>query len=121
MSSGISRLDASGLTRDGELTSQSHLLAPAAGTVDEGGYQYANSQYGNSTLNDRATDANHTMVQQVPQDPAQPSFGHLWRDADGDYSSDDDEENQKEEDEKILNKVRVVVRVRPLIQGESNM
>ena len=41
-------------------------------------------------------------------------YAHLWRDPDGDYSSDENDETGE-----ILNKVRVVVRVRPLIQGES--
>lgn len=43
-------------------------------------------------------------------------YAHLWRDADGDYSSDEETEA---ESEAMLNKVRVVVRVRPLIKGES--
>ena len=47
----------------------------------------------------------------------QPNYGHLWQDSDGDYSSDD--ETQETLDGTVLNKVRVVVRVRPLIQGES--
>ena len=50
-----------------------------------------------------------------------PAYGHLWRDADGDYSSDEDEQAEDALDGTVLNKVRVVVRVRPLIQGESAM
>ena len=50
-----------------------------------------------------------------------PAYGHLWRDADGDYSSDEENENEDALDGTVLNKVRVVVRVRPLIQGESVM
>ena len=42
---------------------------------------------------------------------AQPEYGKIWRDVEGDYSSEEDEED----DAKMLNKVRVVVRVRPLI------
>ena len=49
-----------------------------------------------------------------------PGYCRHWQDGDGDYSTDDDEEN-KDEESGVLNKVRVVVRVRPLIQGESNM
>ena len=44
-----------------------------------------------------------------------PAYGHLWRDADGDYSSDEDQDNADTLDGTVLNKVRVVVRVRPLI------
>lgn len=47
----------------------------------------------------------------------QPSFSALWRDADGDYSSDEDDEA----DPASFNQVRVVVRIRPFLQGESVM
>lgn len=83
--------------------------------------QDVHSQFGNSTLNDRdVSSANQSMMQ--PQNQAQGQdvgYSQYWQDAEGDYSSD--EEENKEEDSGILNKVRVVVRVRPLIQGESNM
>ena len=46
-----------------------------------------------------------------------PTYGHIWQDVDADYSSDD--ESPETADGAVLNKVRVIVRVRPLIQGES--
>ena len=62
------------------------------------------------------------MVQSItnPEDGADIGFSQYWQDGDGDYSSDD-EEGKEEQDSSQLGKVRVVVRIRPLIQGESNM
>lgn len=57
--------------------------------------------------------------QQQNPDSFQPAYGHIWQDDDGDYSSDD--ESPENQDGAILNKVRVIVRVRPLIQGESQL
>ena len=42
-----------------------------------------------------------------------PTYGHIWQDVDADYSSDD--ESPETADGAVLNKVRVIVRVRPLI------
>ena len=81
---------------------------------------------GNSTLNDRETSSQASAtyeknkplqgsLTQPPQDSGfYPAYGHLWRDADGDYSSED-EEDKNNADAAILNKIRVVIRVRPLI------
>ena len=47
---------------------------------------------GNSTLNDRAESANQSMAaQSAPEQSDLIGFGHLWQDADGDYSSEDEE------------------------------
>ena len=70
------------------------------------------SQLGASTLNDRESGQNMTQNEEM-EASYHPTYGHIWKDVDGDYSSDDDaEENQ---DGAQLNKVRVIVRVRPLI------
>ena len=53
--------------------------------------------------------------------PGDLGFSQYWQDGEGDYSSDEDEDGQQEQDSSVLGKVRVIVRVRPLIQGESNI
>ena len=82
-----------------------------------------NTQFANSTLNDREAGAvaqeNKPIVGNEANGNFQPSYGHIWQDVDGDYSSDD--ESPENADGALLNKIRVIVRVRPLIQGESTL
>ena len=52
------------------------------------------SQLGASTLNDRESAQNMTQNEEM-EASYHPTYGHIWKDVDGDYSSDDDaEENQ---------------------------
>ena len=76
---------------------------------------HSSSKFGNSTLNDRESAATKDQKPVSNGDENfQPSYGQIWQDVDGDYSSDD-ENDPDTVDGTILNKIRVIVRVRPLI------
>ena len=53
----------------------------------------------------------------ITSDHSDTHYGDIWQDDDHDYSSSDEEDL----DTADLKKIRVIVRVRPLIQGESTL